>query len=123
GRLSGEERLLMEEHPRVSAKIMSELSIFKNVLPLILHHHERWDGSGYPNHLAGSTIPLGARIIAVADVYTALQSPRPYRGTLTSEQALSQMKADAGHLFDPSVVHALTQVLAQEATHADDKVA
>jgi HD-GYP domain-containing protein (c-di-GMP phosphodiesterase class II) len=81
----------------------------------ILHHHERWDGRGYPDRLPGSEIPLGARIIFVVDAYDAMTSDRVYRGRLTQADALAELERCAGTQFDPSVVAALAEELELEA--------
>jgi HD-GYP domain-containing protein (c-di-GMP phosphodiesterase class II) len=81
----------------------------------ILHHHERWDGRGYPDRLPGNEIPLGARIIFVVDAYDAMTSDRVYRGRLTQSDALIELERCAGTQFDPSVVAALAEELELEA--------
>jgi HD-GYP domain-containing protein (c-di-GMP phosphodiesterase class II) len=81
----------------------------------ILHHHERWDGRGYPDRLPGNEIPLGARIIFVVDAYDAMTSDRVYRGRLTQADALAELERCAGTQFDPAVVAALAEELALEA--------
>jgi diguanylate cyclase (GGDEF)-like protein len=81
------------------------------VIPIVLSHHERWDGNGYPNGLAGEQIPLGGRIVAIADVFDALTSTRPYRTAMEREKALSYIQAQSGSQFDPRVVEALVAVL------------
>jgi prepilin-type N-terminal cleavage/methylation domain-containing protein len=83
-------------------------------IPIVLYHHERYDGSGYPKGLAGEEIPLNARIFAVADVYDALISDRPYRAGLSKEQVLLYLREKAGTQFDPSVVQAMIEVLSEE---------
>jgi HD-GYP domain-containing protein (c-di-GMP phosphodiesterase class II) len=80
----------------------------------ILHHHERWDGRGYPDRLPGAEIPLGARIIFVVDAYDAMTSDRVYRGRLTQEEALAELERCAGTQFDPAVVAALAEELELE---------
>jgi HD-GYP domain-containing protein (c-di-GMP phosphodiesterase class II) len=77
----------------------------------VRHHHERWDGAGYPDGLSGEAIPLEARIIAVADVFDALTSPRPYRGAWTRSRALAQIRQQSGLHFDPRCVEALERVI------------
>jgi len=77
----------------------------------VLHHHERWDGAGYPNRLVGDQIPLGARIIFVADAYDAMTSERAYRGALTQHDAIAELERCAGTQFDPAVVKALSDEL------------
>lgn len=105
GRLSPEEIPIMRQHPVVGEAICAPLKSFRNVLPVIRHHHERMDGSGYPDGLSGDSIPLPARILQVADIYDALTTDRPYRKALSPECALAVMKqeADCG-LLDPFLV-------------------
>ena len=80
---------------------------------IALGHHERWDGAGYPSHLAGETIPLSARIVAVADVYDALRSKRPYKEAWPHERARATIEEQRGRQFDPLVVHAFERVEAR----------
>ncbi len=95
GPLSPEERRVIQSHAVIGERICAPLKSFRNVLPLIRWHHERLDGTGYPDHLAGDQIPLGARILQIVDVYDALASDRPYRVALTPEQALSTLRKEA----------------------------
>jgi putative two-component system response regulator len=91
GGLTPEERKIMEQHPIIGARICAPLKSFHDVLPIIRHHHERMDGSGYPDGLKGEEIPLTARIMAVVDVYDALSTDRPYRKALSTDQVLKVM--------------------------------
>jgi len=84
------------------------------VLPLVRHGHERWDGDGYPDRLAGEAIPLGARIIFACDAWDAMTSDRPYRAAMPEERARAEMRRAAGSQFDPTVVDALLSVLDSE---------
>lgn len=77
----------------------------ENIISLVYHHHERWDGSDYPDGIAGETIPLGARIITVCDAFDAMASQRPYHHPITPAQALTQLKCCAGTQFDPFLTH------------------
>lgn len=79
----------------------------------ILTHHEHWDGSGYPEGIAGDSIPLPARILSVVDAYDAMVSDRPYRVAMTKEEAINELKANAGTQFDPKVVEIFIQLLSQ----------
>lgn len=83
---------------------MAPLRSTAALLPIIRHHHERWDGRGYPDGLAGDQIPLGARIIAIADAYNAMLSPRPYRAALTPEKAQQTLMAGAGRQWDARLI-------------------
>jgi putative nucleotidyltransferase with HDIG domain len=111
GPLTAEEWQAMRRHPVVGAQIIAPFEVFARSAPLIRHHHERWDGSGYPDGLAGPAIPLGARIVAVADVFDALTSGRPYRAALARDAGLSQLLDEAGRSLDPSVVRASVRLL------------
>jgi len=105
GRLSATERTLMQSHaPQGYALAWNIPTLPRGALDVIRSHHERWDGSGYPDRLAGEDIPLMARIFAVVDVYDALTSDRPYKRAWTREQALREIREQAGRQFDPNVV-------------------
>jgi HD-GYP domain-containing protein (c-di-GMP phosphodiesterase class II) len=104
GPLSADEWDLMRRHPVTSAQIVAPLEFFDQGAVIVRHHHERYDGSGYPDGLRGETIPIGARIVAVADVYDALTSDRPYRMRLDHEQALGHLQQQAGYTLDGRLV-------------------
>lgn len=107
GRLSEGEWQVMRRHAQAGHKIALQLPFLPQAtLETILHHHERWDGTGYPHALAGADIPLTARIFSVCDVYDALTSVRPYKTTWSHEDALAEIQAQAGRQFDPVVVEA-----------------
>jgi HD-GYP domain-containing protein (c-di-GMP phosphodiesterase class II) len=101
GPLTVEEVAEIRSHPAAGARLVLPLRRFHDALPYVLFHHERWDGGGYPAGLSGRRIPIEARILAVADAFDAMISPRPYRGALTHEHALAEVKAGAGTQFDP----------------------
>lgn len=109
--LNPEEWRIIREHPRMGAKIIEPIGPYKQIVPMILHHHERFDGKGYPDRLAGSAISLGARILAVADAYDAMVSDRPYRKALTEEQATHIIRQEAGRQLDPDVAAAFLELL------------
>jgi diguanylate cyclase (GGDEF)-like protein len=111
--LSEAERLMLERHPQIGFRMLESLGV-DPVAEWVLHHHERWDGAGYPNRLAGDKIPLGARIIFVADAYDAMTSERAYRQALPQHDALAELERCAGTQFDPAVVKALTEELLPE---------
>jgi diguanylate cyclase (GGDEF)-like protein/putative nucleotidyltransferase with HDIG domain len=113
GPLTGPERLVLERHPQIGFRMLDSLGI-DPVANWILHHHERWDGTGYPDRLPGPEIPLGARIIFVVDAYDAMTSDRVYRGRLSKEDALAELQRCAGTQFDPAVVAALAEELELE---------
>lgn len=104
GPLDDGEWALMRRHPVIGAQIVAPFEFFAAGGSIIRHHHERCDGTGYPDGLAGDAIPIGARIVAVADVYDALTSDRPYRRALGHEGALEHLIAEAGRTLDESIV-------------------
>jgi putative nucleotidyltransferase with HDIG domain len=109
-RLTDDEWRQMREHPEVGKRILSTVPFLDEALEIVHAHHERYDGSGYPRGLAGSQIPLGARIFAVADVYDALTSNRPYRSAISPREARLEIERGAGGQFDPRVVRALRRI-------------
>jgi HD superfamily phosphodiesterase len=110
--LSAEEFHHIMEHPGVSASLLEGLTLFQGGRDIVLHHHERYDGNGYPDHLAGENIPLGARIIAVADSFDAMVSVRPYRAkSLTVTEALKILDQERGAQFDPDLVITFTKLV------------
>jgi HD-GYP domain-containing protein (c-di-GMP phosphodiesterase class II) len=110
GPLSEAERLVLERHPQIGYRMLESLGV-DPLAEWVLHHHERWDGAGYPDGLSGEQIPLGARIIFVADAYDAMTSDRVYRARLTDEEAVAELERCAGTQFDPAVVAALAEEL------------
>ncbi|HIQ04728.1 MAG TPA: HD-GYP domain-containing protein [Anaerolineae bacterium] len=111
GKLNGEEWELMRRHPIAGSEIASKFPDFSVGTSFIRHHHERWDGHGYPDGLQGTSIPLGARIIAVADAYDAMASDRPYRRALTQDVIERELERGAGRQWDPDVVDAMLRLL------------
>jgi len=101
GKLTPEEWAVMQSHTTAGAEIVSALDFPWDVLPIVRSHHERWDGTGYPDHLAGERIPFTARILCVADIYDALSTARSYRPALSHEETMRIMAADAGRGIDP----------------------
>jgi putative nucleotidyltransferase with HDIG domain len=110
GALTEDEWRIMRIHPDIGARIVEGIPFLQDTLPVIRYHHERWDGSGYPSGLKGEEIPLYARIFAVADVFDALTSSRTYRNKSSPEEALEYMREQAGCLFDPVIVEALSNL-------------
>ncbi|MDZ7374575.1 MAG: HD domain-containing protein [candidate division KSB1 bacterium] len=106
GKLSPREFEHMKEHVVQGAQIVGRVEPMNRLVPLILHHHERYDGNGYPHGLAGDRIPLGARILAVADAFDAMTSSRPYRPAMSVEEAVHEIQTHSGTQFDPEVVEA-----------------
>jgi diguanylate cyclase (GGDEF)-like protein len=107
GPLNEAERLVLERHPQIGYRMLDSLGV-EPVATWVLHHHERWDGNGYPDRKAGTDIPLGARILFVADAYDAMTTDRVYRGRLSHERAIAELERCAGTQFDPRVVAAFT---------------
>jgi ribonuclease P protein subunit RPR2 len=108
--LTPDERALMQQHPIVGWEILREIDFLGEAKLVVRHHHERWDGDGYPDRLAGDTIPLAARVFAVADVLDALTTVRPYRPPSPVADAREMIKDSAGSQFDPEVVAAFLEI-------------
>ena len=111
GRLTSEEFEHVKQHVRIGLDILAPLFHIKKPLEYVEHHHERWDGAGYPQGLAGEAIPMGARILCAADTFDALTSKRAYREPLAPLAALEHLRVDSGTQFDPSVYDALVRVI------------
>ena len=106
GRLTDEEYAIIKKHPAIGAKILRPVDFLADKIPGVLHHHEYYDGRGYPDHLTGETIPLAGRIICVADAFDAMTTNRPYRKGLTVKTAVGELKKFSGKQFDPDCVEA-----------------
>jgi len=106
GPLTAGELREVRAHPEIGARIVSLDRGLRPAMPAVLHHHERWDGGGYPTGRAGSAIPLEARILGVVDSYDAMTSDRPYRAALRTDQAAEEVDRCAGTQFDPEIAHA-----------------
>jgi diguanylate cyclase (GGDEF)-like protein/putative nucleotidyltransferase with HDIG domain len=111
GRLTDEEFAKIKKHPEIGASILDPVEFPWPVLPVVKYHHEKWDGTGYPEGLKGEEIPLTARILAVGDVYDALTSTRSYRNAWSHEKAIAVIKKDSGTHFDPVIVEAFLQII------------
>jgi response regulator RpfG family c-di-GMP phosphodiesterase len=109
--LTPEEMAIVRQHPTVGARILEPIEAFADVIDIVRHHHERFNGQGYPDGLRGEDIPLLARVAAVADVYDALVSQRPYRDRWALEKARSYIADMAGISFDPAVVRAFLGII------------
>jgi HD-GYP domain-containing protein (c-di-GMP phosphodiesterase class II) len=118
GPLSEAEWEFMRRHTIVAERILLAAPALRPVARLVRSSHERWDGSGYPDELAGEQIPLGARVVAVCDAFDAMISDRPYRQALSDEEALAELRACAGTQFDAEVVEAFIGVLARTTSRA-----
>ena len=119
GKLTAEEYLIVQRHPSLGASILQPINAYADIISMVRHHHENFDGSGYPDGLVGEEIEVGARILAVADVFDALKSDRPYRQGLPLANVIDFMQTESRRQFDPQVVDALIEILRQES--ASDK--
>lgn len=108
-RLSSAERAIMETHPAKSAELVQNVSSLRDIVPAVRHHHENWDGSGYPDGLAGEEIPLFARVIMIADTVDAMTTDRPYRKAMTEDDVRNELLRMSGRQFDPRLCEALLQ--------------
>jgi len=106
GPLTKKELEIVRQHPIIGERIISNVDFFKDIAPLVRHHHERWDGQGYPDGLRGEEIPFGARLLAVVDSFDAMTSNRPYRNALPLEQVLEIIEKNKGKQFDPDIAQA-----------------
>jgi putative nucleotidyltransferase with HDIG domain len=126
GKLTPEERAMMERHPEAGVALLKDVEFPWDVLPMVRSHHERWDGRGYPDRLTGEAIPLHARLLALADVFDALTTHRPYRPAYSPDEALRIMRNDAG-AFDPALFPIFEQLVPSfqafvtAANRADDQ--
>jgi len=111
--LSEEQMRMVQRHPLLSVRAMEGMHFLEQEIPAVRYHHERYDGSGYPEGLAGPEIPLSARVLAIADALDAMTSPRSYQRTRSFDEAIEELKAQAGKQFDPSVVAALASLADQ----------
>lgn len=114
-KLDDEELREVRRHPEIGASIVDQIEFLNALSPIIMHHHERWDGEGYPMRLAGEEIPLLARILAVADSFDAMTSESPYRRRLSFAEARSELEAGAGSQFDPRIVAAFISAMDRRA--------
>ncbi|GAB4578173.1 MAG: hypothetical protein Fur0022_09060 [Anaerolineales bacterium] len=111
GALSDEEWALMKQHPLNGAKLLEKITVLQETLPYIMYHHEKWDGTGYPYGLEGEAIPIEGRLLAIADVFDALTSVRPYRQPLPFKEAIQCMQRGLGTYFDPYLLGAFFDVV------------
>ena len=109
--LDKKEYAIIKDHPAIGAQILEPIEAYADVIPIVLQHHERYNGKGYPKGLSGENIVLGARILAVADVFDAVASERPYRQGWVEEKAIALITDNAGIDFDPKVVEAFLSTL------------
>jgi diguanylate cyclase (GGDEF)-like protein len=123
GPLDEQEWEFMRQHTIVGERIVASATSLSDVAPIIRSSHERWDGGGYPDRLAGEAIPLGARIIAVCDAYDAMTTARPYRRAMSEADAVAELRRCAGHQFDPRVVAAFERAIGAERADAVARLA
>jgi len=116
--LTGEEYDIIKTHSTIGDDILTPIALFEKERKIIRHHHESWDGSGYPDGLAGEAIPLLARLIAVADAYDAMTTDRPYRVSMSHEEAVTELRRNGGGQFDPRIVDAFIDSFHETSTVA-----
>ncbi len=114
GPLDDEEWEIMKKHPSVGARVLRGISHLQPAMPYILYHHERWDGSGYPEGLKGREIPIEARLLAIVDVYDAITTKRPYHSAQDYEEVVKILRAESGKHFDPDLVPIFINVLEKQ---------
>jgi putative two-component system response regulator len=112
GPLTGEERATIEQHTEIGDRMLAPLALLESVRPIVRHHHERWDGDGYPDGLAGEDIPLLSRIVSVADSIEAMSSQRPYRSPLREHEVVRELEDGRGRQWDPSLVDIALELIA-----------
>ena len=110
GRLDDEEWVLMKQHPQIGADILSKSPSFSRISAIILHHHERYDGKGYPDGLKGEDIPIAAQVVSIVDVYDALVSPRVYKKAFPHEQAMQMIMNGECGVFNPLLLECLEEI-------------
>ena len=113
GKLMDEEFSIIQKHPAIGRDLVARVPALLRLTDAILHHHEKWDGSGYPEGLAGEGIPLVARIVGAVDAFDAMTTPRPYRDAVSHQEAVAEMQRCSGTQFDPDVVNLIEQILHQ----------
>src|SRR4051794_22277860 len=123
GPLTSDEWEVMSEHPIVGERILARTKELANLAPIVRHEHEHWDGSGYPDGLAGQRIPVGSRVILTCHTYVAMTSERPYRGALPVSAAVEELRAGAGCKYDPDIVDALLDLLGHDRPQVPDRAA
>jgi diguanylate cyclase (GGDEF)-like protein len=119
--LTSEEFTVIKLHPRIGSRLVEQVAALAPLAPSILHHHERFDGTGYPSGLRGEEIPLASRVIGVADAFSAMTSDRPYRGRMSLEAACAELERCAGTQFDPEVVRLFVEEVRAQPPDADDE--
>src|SRR6185503_3027708 len=120
--LTSQEWRSVVQHPRIGQVILEQAAALKEAVPIILHHHERYSGHGYPFGLRGNDIPLGARIVAIADAYDAMTHDRPYKRAITHGEAIAELRHHAGTQFDPELVTLFCDLFAASPPAPDPTV-
>jgi HD-GYP domain-containing protein (c-di-GMP phosphodiesterase class II) len=110
-KLDPSERASAERHAEIGAMLLNKFPLFAKGANLVRHHHEHYDGNGYPDHLKGEAIPIGARIIAIADAFQAMTAERPYRHAMGQEAAIAELQRCSGTQFDPNLVKTFIEIL------------
>ena len=123
GPLNEEEWAKMKEHPVAATQVLGQIQAVAEAMPAVLHHHEHFDGSGYPDGLTGSHIPLASRILLVTDAYDAMTSDRPYRKAMSPAEAIAELERNSGSQFDPRVVEVFLRILTRDGTHDEHSIA
>jgi len=121
GRLTEEEFAEIVHHPDTAVRILEPIPFFRPLLPSILHHHERFDGKGYPSRLAGRDIPVASRIMTIADTFDAMTSTRAYRKALPNADAIAEIRRCSGTQFDPGIVPAFLACLSKIVIPDDER--
>ena len=114
GPLTQEERAVVQLHPRIGARLIEQVPALRSIAPAVLYHHERWDGEGYPAGLRGNDIPVEARVVAVADAFSAMTRDRPYRDRMTLDEACDELRRCAGSQFDASIVRLFVEEIRRQ---------
>ena len=106
-------RMAVESHPGIGYEMLKQIDLWRDIAPLVLHHHEHWDGNGYPDQLRGEEIPLASRIIAVAEAFDSMTSTQSYRVAVSEQEALDLIRDAAGQQFDPEVARVFLRLHAE----------
>lgn len=120
GKLTDEEYNEIKKHPILGKEIISNSDMFQDIIPIVLYHHEKYDGTGYPYGISGTDIPFLARIVAVADAFDAMTSKRSYRNELDLDYVKNELKSNSGTQFDPLVTNAFLNIINNEYELIED---